>query len=112
VSWALRDQPPSVAFVPTSLVPLISAPVWAPVNTWCLFAAAGILLGVSVALAAYKHQEKPDRVWPVAAAEAGIVAVYFASLFTGGDDGGGWVTHMACALVAAALLAAGWASSD
>ena len=110
VSWALRDQPPNVAFVPTSLLPLISAPVWAPVDAWCQFLVAGILLGAAVALVLRKHQGHNDQVWPVAAAEAATVVLYFASLFTGNDDGGGSVTHMAC-MVVAALLLAGWTSS-
>jgi len=121
VSWSLRDETPSaVAFVPVSLTPLAAAPIWAPVQSWAMFCAAGILVGVALApLAKFKLDERAGKpaqggpravaelLAPVAIGEALLTAVYFAGLYTGGHDGGGSITHAVSAIAAAVLLVTG-----
>ena len=121
VSWSLRDEPASaVAFVPVSLTPLAAAPIWAPVETWAMFCAAGILASVALApLVKSKLDERVGRpapggpravaelLAPVAIGETLLIIVYYAGLYTGGHDGGGAITHTVSAIAAAVLLATG-----
>lgn len=111
VSWAFSGASGNAAFVPASLLPLVSAPIWAPVEAWCEFMSAGILLAIAIAVATLKHKGNPAPVWIVAAGEAVIVSFYYIGMYTDGNHGGGWITHLACALVAAALVAVGWIGS-
>ena len=117
VSWSLRDEPVSaVAFLPVSLTPLAAAPIWAPVESWAMLTAAGILLGVALApVARWKLGRGSgagdanairDSLAPVAIGEVLIVFVYFVALFAG-RHAGGFITHAVSALAAATLLATG-----
>lgn len=113
VSWSFSGGgSTNAAFMPASLLPLVSAPIWAPVEPWCEFMSAGILLAVAFAVAAKKYKEQTVPVWPVVAGEVIIVMFYYLGLYTDGNSGGGWITHLACALVAAALLAVGCVSVE
>jgi hypothetical protein len=122
VAWSLRANPngkgggvvvrSTAPFIPVSLAPLVAAPVWDPIDTWAVFATAGILLAVAVAPVRFWYgplrSETASSVlstaWPVA---TGLVLMFGVNALSIAANDGSWITHSVCALAAAALCIVG-----